>query len=233
MTDALVRTRNRRRIAPLIMAAAGLILLAGCGGGGGSKGASGAAKSAATAPVSTPSSSAAGRTSTTTSKGAVDPNGPEVNAAGDIPDNQVFVDYRPPTGGYSVTVPEGWSRQDDGGAVTFTDKLNRIRVETVGAPSAPTVASVTQTDLPPIRAAAQRFEAGTVKTVTRRAGLAVLATSRADAPPDPVTGKVVHDDVERYVFWKDGKAVVLTLSGPMGADNVDPWRIVTDSFTWR
>ena len=29
-----------------------------------------------------------------------------------------------------------------------------------------------------------------------------------------------------------GKDVVLTLSGPKGADNVDPWRIVTDSLRW-
>jgi hypothetical protein len=30
----------------------------------------------------------------------------------------------------------------------------------------------------------------------------------------------------------DGREVVLTLSGPKGADNVDPWRIVTDSLRW-
>jgi hypothetical protein len=61
----------------------------------------------------------------------------------------------------------------------------------------------------------------------------VLVTYGADAAADPVTGKVVHDDVERYAFWKDGKEVVLTLSGPAGSDNVDPWRVVTDSFGWR
>jgi hypothetical protein len=38
--------------------------------------------------------------------------------------------------------------------------------------------------------------------------------------------------VERYVFFHKGKDVVLTLSGPKGADNVDPWRIVTDSLRW-
>ena len=233
MTDVFFATRKGRRRTALIVAAAGLTLLPACGGGGASKGAAGAAPSAASAPVAAPSTSTAPPLSATTAKGAVDPNGPEVNEAGDIPDNQVFVDYRPPTGGYSVTVPEGWSRQQDSGAVIFTDKLNRIRLETDGTPAAPTVASVTQTDLPPIRAAAQHFEAGSVIAVKRRAGTAVLATYRADAPPDPVTGKVVHDDVARYVFWKDGTAVVLTLSCPKGADNVDPWRIVTDSFTWR
>jgi hypothetical protein len=117
--------------------------------------------------------------------------------------------------------------------VVFTDKLNSIRLETVDAATAPTVASVTQADLPAIRAAAQNFEAGTVKVVTRRSGSAVLATYRADAAPNPVTGKVVHDAVERYEFWGAGKAVILTLAGPQGADNVDPWRIVTDSFGWQ
>ena len=38
--------------------------------------------------------------------------------------------------------------------------------------------------------------------------------------------------VKRFELWRDGKTVVLTVSGPVGADNVDPWRIVTDSFTW-
>ena len=58
------------------------------------------------------------------------------------------------------------------------------------------------------------------------------ATYRADAPADPVTGKARNDDVERYVFHRGGTTAVLTLSGPHGADNVDPWRIVTDSFHW-
>jgi len=40
-------------------------------------------------------------------------------------------------------------------------------------------------------------------------------------------------NVERYAFWRAGTTVILTLSGPQGADNVDPWRMVTDSFGWR
>jgi hypothetical protein len=42
----------------------------------------------------------------------------------------------------------------------------------------------------------------------------------------------VRQDVQRYTFWKNGNQVVLTLSGAVGADNVDPWHIVTDSFRW-
>jgi hypothetical protein len=31
------------------------------------------------------------------------------------------------------------------------------------------------------------------------------------------------------VFFHGGKNAVITLSGPKGADNVDPWKTVTDS----
>jgi hypothetical protein len=164
---------------------------------------------------------------------AVNPNAPEVNPAGDIPDNQVFVPYSPPGSRFTVKVPEGWGRTSSNGAVSFTDKLNSIRLESVRSASAPTVASVRQTELPAIEQAAGHYQPGPVTQIRRSAGTAILATYRADAPADPVTGKVVHDDVQRYEFWRGGTAAVLTLSGPVGADNVDPWRIVTDSFRWR
>ncbi|HXS43422.1 MAG TPA: hypothetical protein VN751_02255, partial [Solirubrobacteraceae bacterium] len=61
------------------------------------------------------------------------PNAPEVNPAGDIPDNQAYVAYTPPGGGFTVKVPEGWSRSDTGSTTTFTDKLNAIRVQSVPA----------------------------------------------------------------------------------------------------
>jgi len=211
------------RLPILAGAVAGLVLFAACGGG----------KANSAAPAGPGTGAAQSSPSTQGAKGAVNPNAPEVNAAGDIPDNQVFVAYSPPAGGFSVKVPEGWARSEAGGVVTFTDKLNSVRLESVAAASAPTVASVTQTDLPRIQGASGHFEPGAVKAVTRPAGTAVLVTYRADAAPDPVTGKVVHDDVERYAFWRAGTTVILTLSGPQGADNVDPWRIVTDSFGWR
>jgi hypothetical protein len=130
-------------------------------------------------------------------------------------------------------VPEGWARVQRGGTVTFTDKLNTIRMETRPAPAAPTVASARQAELPAIRSASRRYEPGEVTRVRRAAGGVVLVTYKADAPADPVTGKVVHDAVERYEYWRGGTEAILTLAGPVGADNVDPWRIVTDSFRWR
>ena len=55
---------------------------------------------------------------------------PETNPAGDIPDNQAFVPFTPPTGVFTVSVPEGWARSTDGAATIFTDKLNTVRIET-------------------------------------------------------------------------------------------------------
>ncbi len=66
------------------------------------------------------------------------------------------------------------------------------------------------------------FSPGQVSTVQRKSGPALLLTYTGDGPADPVTGKSVTDAFERYEFFKGGKLATLTLSGPKGADNVDP-----------
>ena len=47
-----------------------------------------------------------------------------------------------------------------------------------------------------------------------------------------MTGKAGTDAVERYVFFHNGTQLVADAERPKGADNVDPWRIVTDSVRW-
>src|SRR3954454_8329153 len=108
------------------------------------------------------------------------PNAPEVNPAGDIPDDQAFVAYTPPGGGYSVKVPEGWSRRRSGGAVTFTDKLNSIRMESMRAQQPPSVASARRTLVPHLARSVKGFQPGMVSTVSRQAGRAVRITYLAD-----------------------------------------------------
>lgn len=156
----------------------------------------------------------------------------EINPPGDIPDDQVFVPFTPDSGLFTVSVPEGWARGTEGATVTFTDKLNTVRIETVALPVAPDVASATATEVPAIQAATTDYTAGEVTMVSRSAGDAVLITYGARSEPDPVTGETFNDSVERYEFWRAGQEVVLTLSGPAGADNVDPWKTITNSFAW-
>jgi hypothetical protein len=173
-------------------------------------------------------SSSSGGTSTQ----AANPNAKESSPAGDIPDNQAFVRFTPPGGEFSVTVPEGWAQRTTGGAVVFTDKLNAIRIESHGASAPLTVKTARGGDLAQLSRSVKGFRPGKVSTVTRHAGTAVRMTYLASAAANPVTGKAGTDAVERYVFFHKGRDVVLTLSGPKGADNVDPWRLVTDSVRW-
>jgi hypothetical protein len=190
--------------------------------------------SATTATTSVTTSALGGGTSlcAPSSSAGAGQGGKDVTPPGDIPDNQAFVAFQPPAGEYRIEVPEGWARTDSAGAVRFTDKFNSITIEAVPAPSAPTAASAQAGEVPKVRASATCFEGRGASTVVRRSGPAVLITYRADTPPDPVTGKVARDDVERYEFWKTGREAVITLASPLGSDNVDPWRRITDSFSW-
>ncbi|MDP9094021.1 MAG: hypothetical protein M3N95_14095 [Actinomycetota bacterium] len=152
--------------------------------------------------------------------------------AGDIPDTQAFVPYTSTTPGYTVNVPEGWARTTTGKVIAFTDKYNSIQIAAATMATQPTVSSARSSELPVIAAASSAFRLGDVQSVTRSAGSAVLITYQADSAPNPVTGKVVVEAVQRYEFWRSGSEVTITLASPVGSDNVDPWRKVTDSFAW-
>jgi hypothetical protein len=212
---------------------AGVGVLAACNSGG--TAAPGGTTGAVTSPQAPIPSGTAGL-SGTADAGSSAAQVTETNPAGDIPDTQAFVDYTPTQGGYTVQVPEGWARTDSGTgtggtSALFTDKYNSIQIDTAAAPAAPTVASV-QAELTVIGSAATGFTPGEVTIEQHPAGSTVRITYQADSPPSPVTGKVVSQDVQRYEFWNNGKQVTLTLSAPVGSDNVDPWRTVTDSFRW-
>ncbi len=178
-------------------------------------------------------STASNGASSSAGSGGPNPNATESAPPGDIPDNQAFVPYSPATHAYSLKVPEGWAMTRTGQATLFTDKYNSVRIDVLRAAKAPTVASSTATELPAIKAAAHGFVPGAVTTVPRTSGPAIKITYRADSAPNPVTGKVIVQAVERYEFWRKGTEVVLSLSAPAGSDNVDAWRMITNSFGWH
>jgi hypothetical protein len=99
------------------------------------------------------------------------------------------------------------------------------------AVSPPTVDSVTASGLADV-AADPTFALVDVQPVTRKAGDGIVARYEIGSAPNAVTGKKAQLAVERYVFAHNGHQVTLTLSGAKGADNVDPWKIVSDSLTW-
>jgi hypothetical protein len=161
------------------------------------------------------------------------PHATEFNPPGDIPDNAVFVDHVAPGSRVHFTVPEGWAKSKAGGVATFTDKYNSISIEVRPRSAAPTVASAKKQDVPQLRRSVSAFAAGPVTMVSRQHGHAVHIAYLLDSAPNPVTGKVVRDAAERFEFWHAGQEAILTLTGPQNADNVDPWRTVSDSLQWK
>lgn len=185
-------------------------LLSGCGG-------TGATQAAPTTP---------------SPAGAEAALAPEQNPAGDIPDNQVFVSYTSPSGGYTFQVPEGWARTATGVGVTFTDKFNGIAVDATTVPSAPTPQSVQATVVPVLEQSGKAVQIVQVEQLTLPVGPAIRLTYTANSDPNPVTGKQVRLENERYLFFKNGTQVSLSLWAPQGADNVDQWQQIVKSFRW-
>ena len=87
--------------------------------------------------------------------------------------------------------------------------------------------------VPALRSAHPGFALTDISPFTRAGGSGVLIRYEADAPANAVTASTHRQAVEDYVFWKDGTQVDVTLTSPKGADNVDPWKKITDSFRWQ
>ncbi|MFL5767492.1 MAG: hypothetical protein ACJ758_06560 [Actinomycetota bacterium] len=157
---------------------------------------------------------------------------PEVNPPGDIPDNTQFVPYTSKDGGFTVTVPEGWSRRTHNSSVSFSDKLNTITLSWVSAAKPPSLRSAKASDIPQLSSSELAFRLQSVKTVTLPAGKAVMIDYGANSKPNGVTGKQYRLVILRYDLFNNGTEVHLVLSSPVGADNVDPWNTVTQGFKW-
>lgn len=157
---------------------------------------------------------------------------PETNPPGDIPDNQVFVTYNSPDG-FSLKVPEGWSRAAIDHGVRFSDKYDEIDAALGTASAAPTTASVRATEIPDLAKAGHAVKVTTVKEVKLAGGRAVRISYLSNSAPNPVTNKQLRLKHERFVLFKDGKTITLDLAAPAGADNVDQWQLISNSLQWK
>lgn len=151
-------------------------------------------------------------------------------ATGDIPDNQNFLTFKDTSAGFSMKYPEGWAQNKAAGGITFQDKNNLVRVD-VQQGAAPTAASV-QRELAKLKASSPTLVAGKPASVTVKGQPAIKVTYTTTSPPNQVTGKRVTLMVDRYEYSKNGKVAVLDLGTPKGVDNVDAYRLMSESFTW-
>jgi len=156
----------------------------------------------------------------------------ESNPPGDIPDTTVYISYHSQSGGFRLKVPEGWARTTKAASVGFSSALNSITVTWMASTAAPTVTSAKAKEVPALQASSLAFALQSVKSVTLPGGPAVLITFQENSAPNPVTGKQYRLVIERFEFYRHGTQANLILSSAVGSDNVDPWRIVSESFRW-
>jgi hypothetical protein len=191
------------------------LLLSGCSSSSSSGGSSGAAAPAA----------AGGSTGTFTP------------ATGTTQSGVLFPVYTNTTAGYSFEYPGGWRVVEKGGDVRITRFGNAVTAVVRPRPQAPFYKGYqTQLDamlkqhdekiISQIVQPAQQITVGKDKVT-----MAVIEQVRptgpgADAPKDTLV-------VNRYLFWKDGKLLLLSMSSVKGVDNNDAWNLMANSFKWN
>jgi hypothetical protein len=204
----------------LASAAAGLIALAAC------------ASSGPTAPA-VPGASHASPGGAGSATAAGQPPVPaESNPPGDIPDTTVYVPYQSAGGHFRLRVPEGWSRSTTTSSSTFTSNLNSITAAWMPMAATPSVSTARSVTIPDLRAHTLAFRLQSVRSVPLAGGTAIEIVFQVNSSPNSVTGKQYRLVIERFELQRAGRGAVLSLSSAVGSDNVDPWRIVSESFRW-
>jgi hypothetical protein len=215
------------RSLPLVVVGTALALLAAACGG--SKKASAPSAPTSTAAAAKQATTAVAPTMTA-SASSPSPLQAEAKAAatGDIPDSQVFLRFDAAAGGFAMKYPEGWAQQGAGSTVTFRDKNNIVRV--VVAPGGPVKPVDAGKDVAGVAGATI---ATAPQSMTLSGHPAVKVVYRTQSAANPVTGKRLTLTVDRYYLWHGGKRAVVDLGTPLGVDNVDAYRLMIESFTWK
>jgi hypothetical protein len=208
-----------------LVAVGALAVLAGCGGG-----------SSSSTSAMTHSTSSTQATAVTTTKQFC---GSSTSAAsseagstaqGDIPDNQQFLSYKNRSGGYSISYPQGWARSGSGSQVIFQDKSNTVTINVAPGPR-PTSGSVSA-ELKQEAAADPCLTSGKPQSTSAGPNQVVKVTYTTEGQKSPVTGQRPKITVDRYVYFKGGKVATVDLATPVGVDNVDAYRMISESFRW-
>jgi hypothetical protein len=225
--DQLIRTHRRLSIlfATAVLALASV--LAGCGSSG--NGSSSSSAASTTSPSTTPTVAAKSSCGSSSAASAGTSEAAST-AQGDIPDNQQFLTYKNRSGGYSLSYPEGWARSGNGADVTFQDKSNTVTIRAASG-AQPTPASVAA-ELKQEANTDPCLNPGRPQATTAGPNQVVKVTYTTEGQKSAVTGQRPKITVDRYVYSKGGKVATVDLATPVGVDNVDAYRMISESFRW-
>jgi hypothetical protein len=222
--------KNKHLVAAVLVALALGALAAGCGSSSSSTSTSTTTETTATTEGAEAAAPAEGGGGEGGGKEAV-PSEAESLATGDIPDNQVFLLFTDKAAGYAVRYPEGWARTGNGNDVTFREKGNVIHIAVHKGPM-PTEVSATK-GVEELHKSDPTVKPKAPEKIELNGQPAVKIEYSRQSTPDPVTGKSVPLVVDRYEIGKGGKVAVIDLATPVGVDNVDAYRMISESFKWQ
>jgi hypothetical protein len=211
-----------RKFIPIIIPAFCLLVLAGCGG----------TNNTTSTKIPTQAPTSASSVTSTSTEQPVPVISSSQASGSDIPDTQVFVHYTSSQGRYQLEVPEGWAQTTNGTEVSFVSNLNALLVSLTSTTTQPTASSVLNDQAVTLQQTGRAIRDVQVKDVQLPNGPAVLITYTSNSDPNAVTNKQVRLENNRYLFFSNGKLATLTLSAPVGADNVDQWARIAKSFKW-
>lgn len=156
-----------------------------------------------------------------------------VSPAGDIPDSQAFVTYASASGHYSFLAPEGWARTVTDTDVRFVSKFNGVSTKITQDQQSFSLANVKANQVKNLKADGQEVKIVEVKEMSLPGGKAVLVKYNSKSKPNSVTNKQIQLENENFYFYKNGQLATLHLWAPQGADNVDQWKKMSESWSWK
>jgi len=155
------------------------------------------------------------------------------NPAGDIPDSQTFVTYSSPDGRYAIQVPEGWARSGSGSDASWEQQYDGVSLRVLAASSMPKAAGITAAYLKSLDPKGGNVVIAQVSERRMGAQTVLVASYSSESAPDPVTNKALRLENDAYLFFGHGHLAALRLWAPAGADNVDQWKRISESFSWK
>jgi hypothetical protein len=208
----------------IVIVAVGMFVLVGCGG------TNSTLSTQTSTTTAIPVSTQAAATSTEQPVPAISSS---QASSSDIPDSQVFVTYVSSPGKYQFDVPEGWARTTNATEVSFLSNLNALQVTLTKASAQPTANSVRTNQAVTLQQTGRAIRDVKIQDMQLPSGPAVLIRYTSNSDPNSVTGKQVRLENNSYLYFKNGMLATLTLSAPIGADNVDQWARISRSFKWK
>ena len=162
---------------------------------------------------------------------------PYTPASGTTQSGVLFPVYTNKTAGYSFEYPGGWRVDEKGSGVRIARFGNAVTVVVRPRQQAPSSKGYQKQ----LEAMLQQHDDKIISKIVRPASeitvgkdkvtMAVIEQVRptgpgADAPKDTLV-------VNRYLFWNDGKLLLLSMSSVKGVDNNDAWNLMANSFKWN